>query len=149
MKCQEIQELILSDYLDGELDEEREKILFIHLEGCERCRRFLKDAQMLKNLKTLKAMKPSPAVEHKILEKIEGENIVISQKKYNFRKLLTAGLSIAMVAAIAVISSVYFNKGDKEVKKSTESLLEEPIETYYLLQTGEDLIYSTMYMEVY
>ena len=40
MKCKKIQEIILTDYLDGQLDEKQRSSLGRHLAECKSCKEF-------------------------------------------------------------------------------------------------------------
>ncbi|NQT32735.1 MAG: anti-sigma factor [Candidatus Omnitrophica bacterium] len=43
MKCKKIRDIILSDYTDGELSSDRQKLIEDHLKGCPACREFLEE----------------------------------------------------------------------------------------------------------
>ena len=43
MKCKDIMDLILTDYIDGELNATEEKNIEAHLKSCLRCREFLNE----------------------------------------------------------------------------------------------------------
>jgi len=45
MNCEKIQELILTDYLDGQMPERQKQCVEQHISGCFRCREFLKRAR--------------------------------------------------------------------------------------------------------
>ncbi|MBM4128995.1 MAG: zf-HC2 domain-containing protein, partial [Nitrospira sp.] len=45
MNCEKIQELILTDYLDGEIDKRQEEFIKQHLATCIGCQEFLSIAQ--------------------------------------------------------------------------------------------------------
>jgi len=40
MRCERIQDLILSDYIDGQVDESNRRLVAEHIEGCSACREF-------------------------------------------------------------------------------------------------------------
>ncbi|NLE64304.1 MAG: hypothetical protein GX606_00060 [Elusimicrobia bacterium] len=75
MRCEEAQDLILTDHLDGRLSEGFERELRQHLAGCERCREFLASAK--ETLVGLFEKIPSehlpPAVIESVLDRIEEE----------------------------------------------------------------------------
>lgn len=80
-KCDAIRDLVLTDYIDGELDKNIQVIMESHLQNCRDCRAF---AQAVKNNATGPFQKahrqPVPVV---IWETIR-ENIEAKGKKYNF-----------------------------------------------------------------
>ena len=50
MNCKKIQELILTDYVDGELDEKTRRLVEDHLEVCEQCRQLEQKARAASTL---------------------------------------------------------------------------------------------------
>lgn len=70
MKCAAARELI-SDYVDGTLDRDREKDLRVHLEGCRICRELASDfASIVREAQGLARYEPSAAVWPKIIAQI-------------------------------------------------------------------------------
>jgi len=81
MNCERIEELILTDYLDGQLSAEQKKNIDVHLSRCPNCQAYLRAAQKV-------AFEPFANVEK--LEPPESvwlgiqETILAQQEKQNF-----------------------------------------------------------------
>ena len=75
MKCKKIQEIILTDYLDGQLAERQRSLLSRHLAGCQGCKKF--SIYVMKNIAGLftnaERLIPSEIVWRRIKGSIEDE----------------------------------------------------------------------------
>jgi anti-sigma factor RsiW len=72
MECKRIQELIITDYADGELDQARTAEVERHLAVCARCREFREAAErtVVGPLKAMRPLTPPERVWEKIREEI-------------------------------------------------------------------------------
>lgn len=75
MKCEKIQEFILTDYLDGQLTEDQKNTIESHLAQCSRCREFAETARKVavEPFAAAKPIAPPEHVWHKIKETIFDE----------------------------------------------------------------------------
>ena len=75
MKCQRIREIILTDYLDGQLNEKQRSLLVRHLAKCQGCEKF--SIYVMKNIAGVFAnaerLTPSEIVWRRIKGNIEAE----------------------------------------------------------------------------
>jgi anti-sigma factor RsiW len=116
-KCEQIKDLILTDFIDGELDKGLAESIENHLLDCSDCRAFFKEVKNNASLPFQKALQgPVPAqLWSAIKEKIESEN----QAKGPIEDILDKlrGLTVfprlvpvfASVALMLIVGSVTFN----------------------------------------
>ena len=75
MKCKKIQEIILTDYVDGQLDEKQRSLLSRHLAECQGCEKFF--IYVMKNIAGVftnaERLVPSEIVWRRIKGSIEAE----------------------------------------------------------------------------
>lgn len=73
MKCERIQEVLLTDYIDGYLDEKSTQVVNDHLSGCPRCREFLAVVKIaaVKPFSDAKKVNPPAGLWLKIKERVE------------------------------------------------------------------------------
>ncbi len=72
MNCDEIRELLLTDYVDGELDAARKAEVRGHLQGCAACRRFERAVRetAIEPLKNAEKVQPPDAVWERIRQAV-------------------------------------------------------------------------------
>jgi predicted anti-sigma-YlaC factor YlaD len=75
MKCKTVQELILTDYADDQLSEEKKKLVEQHLAICEHCREYelLTKKSVIEPFNFAKRVNPPESLWYTIKEQIEGE----------------------------------------------------------------------------
>jgi predicted anti-sigma-YlaC factor YlaD len=75
MNCERIQELILTDYLDGEMDEEQKKVIVHHVANCVDCQNFMMAAKKTVNepFSNVEIINPDEFLWYKIKGMIEAE----------------------------------------------------------------------------
>ncbi|MDR4504502.1 MAG: zf-HC2 domain-containing protein [Candidatus Scalindua sp.] len=75
MKCETVKELILTDYVDEQLSEEKKKLVEQHLTMCEHCREYglLTKEFVIEPFNYAERINPPMAAWHTIKEQIEGE----------------------------------------------------------------------------
>ena len=111
MNCKDCQELILTDYLDNELNKEERGKIDQHLSSCSGCREFALNAQMAVMEPFVAAEKPEPPerVWHNIKAAIrEGQNtegrISFLDKIKDFLIIPKPALAFAMVLVLIVMA---------------------------------------------
>ncbi|MEE9605655.1 MAG: zf-HC2 domain-containing protein [Candidatus Scalindua sp.] len=75
MNCKKVKELILTDYLDGQVNEEQKRQIEKHLASCGPCKEYelLAKKTVIDPFNNAKRIRPSEVVWHKIKEQIEEE----------------------------------------------------------------------------
>ncbi len=76
MKCKKVKELILTDYLDEQLNEDQKKNIEEHLSSCGVCREYELAARktVIEPFNNVEKQNPPEAAWHKIKEQIKEEN---------------------------------------------------------------------------
>lgn len=151
MQCNNIQEIILADYLDGELKKEKREDIDAHLAQCHECQQFLLQAQkdLVAPLANLPRQEPSPRVWENIRERIEGPQEVISSNfLQEFLAKIKLGFSlpqltlaaIMLVAVLGIIGSLTHNKINNQIVNNvTNTDPQEDMEYYAFLASEVDL----------
>jgi len=98
MRCEEVQELILSDYMDGELGDERRRDVEAHLGDCEACREF-KAAAFARAGATLKEAPRADAPSY-IWERVKQKIAAQAAERSNIR-MSAADLMGKMLSSLA------------------------------------------------
>lgn len=111
MDCKKIEEIILTDYMDGRLDSRELKAVEAHLASCGRCRELASEAAGIgKELRLAEELTPSPAVWQRIRAAISGEpaRAMPAQNFFQSLRLSFARLrpAIVVASAVAVILAV-------------------------------------------
>jgi len=144
MKCKKIKEIILSDYIDDELDLECRKNVEIHLEKCESCRQFKDDVDLniVGILQHASKLEPRQELWYKIKDKLEPkrrlfvpENITGFLKGlFTVRKPIYAVAAIMMLVVVTgVFSKLYMNE-----KNSLDRYLGEQMAFVLSLDNGSE-----------
>ena len=112
MTCEELQHLILTDYMDGEVDEVLAAQIEKHIESCETCREFLiaVESSSVKPLAHTPHTQPSASVWAKIKDEITESDIeqessfayVFSQIGKFLNELKVPAFALATVVAIVI-----------------------------------------------
>lgn len=109
MKCKEIQELIMTDYIDGEMSDELYKEVKKHVDGCVQCKQFEQTVRQtaVEPFKKAPIVTPPESVWINIKDTIQHE-----QEKgrfANIRERLIGSFRIKKpVFAVAVITAAIF-----------------------------------------
>ena len=164
MNCKEVQELILTDYLDDELKSEKEKEIEEHISGCQQCHEFKTTVKkaLAEPFKRLERAFPREEVWHKIKREIETEKQqlpvagLIERIKGVFLLPRNVFALITVVVAIVTIFVMFvpLQRNNQEVltvntEKQVENLafLADGID-YYSSET-EDVSYGTTIEEYF
>lgn len=115
-------ESMISEYIDGELNEADEKELSLHLENCRDCSEYLDFVKKLSQDLTPAGADPSPDFAEKLMDKFPFENLSDYKKEsklirlFNNRKLaLAACLALVIIAALFALPET---EGDKSAALS-------------------------------
>jgi anti-sigma factor RsiW len=146
MKCKQIQELILTDYLDGQMNREQRGQLEAHLTGCSHCKEFEAMARrtVIEPFKEAERFEPPDAVWHQIKEQIEQREqgntnpfvdlIVRIKSFFHIPKPVFAAATIMTALLIAVV----LIKSAPEKGEMPNLKFEEQIEYMAYLVEGSD-----------
>ena len=109
MKCQRIREIILTDYVDGQLNEKQKSLLGRHLTKCQRCEKF--SIYAMKNIAGLftnaERLVPSEIVWRRIKGSIEAEETNKPGVVIGFFDRLKGALYIPKPATIFVTALTF------------------------------------------
>ena len=152
MKCKKIQELLLSDYLDGELNDDLHNEINIHLSMCPECRQFESalHKKVVEPLKKAKKINPPERVwvhikEAIVREESEKSEGFLGKLHYYFRRFFSALKAVptfaTVITAVILITMVVMQFQTKNQKVVKVQPSEEQIE-YVLYLMGESDFFS-------
>ena len=164
MNCKQVQKLILTDYLDEQLNSEQKREIEAHIAGCQQCHQFENAAKkfVVEPFKRLERAFPREEVWHKIKREIETEKQqlsvagLIERIKGVFLLPRNVFALITVVVAIVTIFVMFvpLQRNNQEVltvntEKQIENLafLADGID-YYSSET-EDVSYGTTIEEYF
>ncbi len=151
MKCDKVQKLIITDYLDGQVNEEQKTNIEKHLASCVRCREYELTAreEVITPFNNIEKLSPPKTTWDKIRKQIEKDQL--QERKNPFADLIR-GIKPALnipkpafaIASVAIILLVIVtviklpSDNQKVVKMSTEERIE--CMTYLLGEFNEELV---------
>ncbi len=140
MKCEDVKELILTDYLDGQLGKEQKAQIEKHLAICTDCKEYelLTRTAVVDPFNNMERHKPPEAAWHKIREQIEKEKLPLQgpttssfadliQRIKSFLYIPKPALAATTIAALllVVITVIKLQPEDQKiVKVSPEKQIE-------------------------
>ena len=138
MKCENVKELILTDYLDGQLGKEQKSQIEKHLTICRDCKEYelLTRTAVVEPFNNLERYNPPEAAWHKIREQIEEElplqeptnsfaDLILKVKTFLYIPKPAFVVTTIIVLLIAVITVVKLQPEDQKiVKVNPESQIE-------------------------
>ncbi len=142
MKCKQVQ-LLLTDYIQHNLDEKTAAQIKHHLDSCETCARsyaYLKKVYSFIEIE--RAQKTSPFLKMRILASLRNsvENISILDILFARFKLIFAGIIIAFALIYALlISNFLYNSFEKKYVRNIDNQL--------FVNSDEDMEYWTYYIQ--
>lgn len=150
MNCKEIQELLITDYIDNEIDDRSRNEIEQHLKACKECGRFeqaLKQAAVTPFEGAAKEKVPEH-IWHQLKGRIESEQAV-SQPVNVFDRLRTIlPMRKPVFALAAVTAAVLFilviTKIPLNGQKTVNAYLDEQLEFFSYTMNGEKNGYSSM-----
>ena len=108
MNCKKIQELLMTDYIDGELNEKMQASILEHLATCDRCKRFEENLKekVINPLKSVEKQYPPYFVWENIKNRIikdrqsvsEKIDIVVTSKLSSIFKTLKPAFAVPAIA---------------------------------------------------
>jgi len=122
MQCEQCQQLILTDYLDGETNDTQNREIEEHLSRCPQCKEFAHNAKKItvEPFENMERLQPSPQVWVNIQEKInqpQEQPDVLAGFLDKVKELLSAPRpAFALATALAVILMIVTlvpNKGNQ------------------------------------
>jgi len=134
MNCKKIRELILTDYLDEEVDEEQKKVIVHHLADCVDCQTFMMTAKKTVNepFGNVESINPDEFLWHKIKRMIEAEKqrqnkptIGILSMIRDRSRILIPAVVMAVVVIVVIWTDIITFKQSSFYKKETTDLSQE------------------------
>ena len=117
MKCHEWQDLILTDYLDGQLGKEHTAQLEEHLSGCQECQEFVTSARkaVIEPFEHAQKAEPSETVWHNIKKAINeeqecGESVSVWERIKEVIFILRPAMAFATVIIVLLAATVTFDR---------------------------------------
>ncbi len=136
MKCDKVQKLIITDYLDGQVNEEQKMEIEGHLAGCVHCKEYELAAKetVITPFNRVEKLRPPEATWYKIRSQIEKEE-QLQGRTYPFANLVRGiktvlyipkpAFAVATVAIVLLVTITVINiPSEKIVKLSTEEQIE-------------------------
>jgi anti-sigma factor RsiW len=147
MKCDKVKELLLTDYIDGELDPETLEEVTNHLKECASCRELEQELRggVVEPLRESGIEQPSEAVWLNIKGRIEEEteNPLVEALRKARETLTFRRPALAIVSAVALllivsapIAKYYYDRN------AAETYLEEQISFFDALNNGSEWLYE-------
>ena len=164
MNCKEVQELILTDYLDEQLDSEKGNEIEMHISGCQQCHQFKAAAKnaLVEPFKGVERAFPQEEVWHRIKRKIETEKqqfnvlglIERIKHMFLFPRNVFALITVSVAIVIIVIMFATYHNSDQEAlnvsrEKQIENLAFLAYEIDYYSPVAEDISYGTAIEEYF
>lgn len=158
MNCEKIQDLILTDYLDGEMDEKQKRVILQHLANCVDCQDFALTVQktVIELFNNVEKVNPSESLWYKIKWLIEAEKQrqnkpsrgIVTRIRDMGRKDMGRILIPAFVMTVVVIVVIWmdiFNiKQFSFYKTQTTSLPQEVYVGFSYYREDESVEYALM-----
>lgn len=146
MKCEKIQDLLLTDHLDGRLSKREGEKIATHLMGCATCRKFAEIAKttLLEPFKETEQLLPPEAVWQSVRQRIASEpRQPASQLRDFIGKLLTLpvvhkpSLVFAGVVSVVLLTTILWRQPTPVNAPSTVNL-EKQIDYVAALMATDD-----------
>ena len=143
MKCKKIRELIMTDYLDGEITEELRQQVDEHVKTCPGCRELLQAVRtgVSAPLQGAELMRPPESVWSAIKEKIEERESesVLELARDRFFELFTIRrpvLAVVTVMLLFVIAIGVYTGTSLFEKRYVDTYIEDQMDFLYSLNGG-------------
>ncbi len=150
MNCEKVKELIITDYLDRQVNEEQKEQIEEHLASCRHCKEYELAARktVIDLFNNAERLRPPEAVWHKIKEKIEEEQELTSpfadliRRIKSFLYVPKPALAVAtiIVALLIMVTIIKLPSENQEIMKANLENQENQIEciTYLLRVFNQD-----------
>ncbi len=146
MNCKRIKELLMTDYIDGEMSAESQKQLKQHLNSCDKCRQFEETLQktVVEPFKKAQEFKPPEAVWDRIRTAITAQETQTESFLERLRNRLFRVFYIprpvfaaaAIMTVILITAAVIFTKLVFDNQKIASAYLHEQIQFLSYLDAG-------------
>lgn len=146
MNCKQIQELILTDYVDGQLTKELASQIETHIASCGNCKQFLQNVasitvEPLKNIETLQPPEEiwSYVKTHTLQNKKDGMHLKIFNGLldiFHMPQMPKVAFAAALAGVILVVS-VFFFQTPPASQNGISEYLEEQAEYLIYLSDGD------------
>ncbi len=140
MECKEIQDLILTDYLDGQLVKNDNDFITEHLTTCSRCKEFFTNAQSITSpFENAQQFEPPPqlwdAIQTSIAQEKQGaqNSSGIIQWLIDCFTMPKPAMALASVLSVLLLVSVFFHNGDSP----TQSAFNPEMQSDYIVSLLE------------
>ena len=129
MTCQDIQEQLLTDFIDHEVPPEKKDGVERHLAGCASCREFLAAVRSVNDpLRPVRAAEPGPHVWANIRERIEakpaplfaGVRDWLDEVLWGFRPTFVYGSLVAAMCVVLVVPAGFYRQHAVAVAEKEE-----------------------------
>lgn len=147
MNCKQIQELILTDYIDQQLTTERQQEIKTHIKNCPSCLEFetVVKTKAINIFKENNIVKTPAYVWNNIQEKIYAEQKLgfielLKNKLANLFILPKPAYAIAGILTVILLVTPFFIKKNSTYISKEESYLLEQFESINSLDTENDII---------
>ncbi len=138
MNCKNVEDLILTDYLDGQMDEEQKKLIEKHLASCVHCREYVLTARktVIAPFDNSERVNPPAVLWHKIREQIDEEeqpealtspfaDFIHSIKSLLYMPKPAFAVAMIVILLLVTVSVVKLpSKNQEIVKVDTENQVE-------------------------
>lgn len=138
MNCKRIKELLMTDYIDGEMSAELQKQLKQHLNSCDKCRQFEETLQktVVEPFKKAQEFKPPEAVWDRIRTAITAQETQTEPFLERLRNRLfdvfyvpkPVFAAVAVMTVILITAAVIFIKLPFDNQKMASAYLHEQIQ---------------------
>jgi anti-sigma factor RsiW len=153
MNCDKIREIIMTDYIDGELGDEARALVDAHIAGCKGCREFLTSVQKtaVTPFKDIKKEAPPERVWHKIRASIEEKQAVnplndiidaLRRLLYGHRKQVLAFATAAIIIVMAVFAGRLPLMYTADTKTSANTYMQDQADFMSTLNGGGAATYT-------
>ena len=107
MKCENVKELILTDYLDGQLGKEQKAKIEKHLAICSDCKEYelLTKTAVVDPFNNMERHNPPEATWHKIREQIEKEKLPLQEPTNSFADFMRMIKSFLYIPKPALVAT--------------------------------------------
>lgn len=156
MNCKKTQELILTDYIDGQITPKLQRQLEKHISACDECRRFeqLLQQKAIAPFRSAKEIKPPNFIWQRIKESIILEKETQharrpSRLRDSWSRIFTIPKPVFVIAAIMIIViSVVVTKLPFRTQSLVSAYIEEQIEFLSSLDINGTSYSDTDYMNL-
>lgn len=155
MNCKKIQELILTDYVDGEMDEGEKEVVLRHSANCVDCQNFMVTAKEMihEPFRNVESINPDALLWYKIKQGIETEKErhgrdkpsigILEMMRYRGRILIPAIVMAVVVIVVIWTDIITFQQFSMYRTGRTDSSQEASLAVNYGME-DESVEYALM-----